>query len=53
MILEYIPVDGTQLLIVYWECSQNQELPVRLAHRVAELENLPHGLSEKSRILKV
>jgi len=31
----------------------HNELPVRLAHRVAELENLPHGLSEKSRILKV
>lgn len=30
-----------------------QELPVRLAHRVAELENLPHGLSEKKRVLKV
>ena len=26
---------------------------MRLAHRVAELENLPHGLSEKSRVLKV
>jgi hypothetical protein len=26
---------------------------VRLAHRVAELENLPHGLSEKKRVLKV
>lgn len=31
----------------------HNELPVRLAHRVAELENLPHGLSEKSRVLKV
>jgi len=31
----------------------HQELPVRLAHRVAELENLPHGLSEKKRVLKV
>ena len=26
---------------------------MRLAHRVAELENLPHGLSEKKRVLKV
>uniref|UniRef100_A0A7S0WT71 Protein-serine/threonine kinase n=1 Tax=Pyramimonas obovata TaxID=1411642 RepID=A0A7S0WT71_9CHLO len=31
----------------------HKELPVRLAHRVAELENLPHGLSEKKRVLKV
>lgn len=31
----------------------HRELPVRLAHRVAELENLPYGLSTKSRILKV
>jgi pyruvate dehydrogenase kinase 2/3/4 len=31
----------------------HKELPVRLAHRVAELENLPYGLSSKSQILKV
>jgi pyruvate dehydrogenase kinase 2/3/4 len=31
----------------------HKELPVRLAHRVAELENLPYGLSAKSPILKV
>ncbi len=31
----------------------HQELPVRLARRVAELENLPYGLSAKSSILKV
>lgn len=31
----------------------HKELPVRLAHRVAELENLPYGLSAKSNILKV
>jgi pyruvate dehydrogenase kinase 2/3/4 len=31
----------------------HKELPVRLAHRVAELENLPYGLSSKSAILKV
>ena len=30
-----------------------KELPVRLAHRVAELENLPYGLSAKGNILKV
>jgi Mitochondrial branched-chain alpha-ketoacid dehydrogenase kinase len=29
------------------------ELPIRLAHRVAELENLPYGLSAKPHILKV
>ena len=28
------------------------ELPVRLAHRVAELENLPYGLSTKAPVLK-
>jgi pyruvate dehydrogenase kinase 2/3/4 len=31
----------------------HKELPVRLAHRVAELENLPYGLSSKASILKV
>jgi len=31
----------------------HKELPVRLAHRVAELENLPYGLSTKSGVLKV
>ena len=31
----------------------HKELPVRLAHRVAELENLPFGLSAKSPVLKV
>ncbi|GFH07622.1 protein-serine/threonine kinase [Haematococcus lacustris] len=31
----------------------HKELPVRLAHRVAELENLPYGLSARSSILKV
>lgn len=30
----------------------HKELPVRLAHRVAELENLPYGLSTKPQILK-
>ena len=29
------------------------ELPVRLAHRVAELENLPFGLSDMSQVLDV
>ncbi|CAI7853931.1 unnamed protein product, partial [Closterium sp. NIES-53] len=31
----------------------HHELPVRLAHRVTELENLPYGLSDKAPILKV
>lgn len=31
----------------------HRELPVRLAHRVAELENLPYGLSSKPQVLKV
>lgn len=31
----------------------HKELPVRLAHRVAELENLPYGLSTKSGVMKV
>ena len=31
----------------------HKELPVRLAHRVAELENLPFGLSAKTPVLKV
>ena len=31
----------------------HNELPVRLAHRVAELENLPYGLSAKAHVLKV
>ncbi len=30
----------------------HNELPVRLAHRVAELENLPFGLSAKSPVIK-
>lgn len=31
----------------------HKELPVRLAHRVMELENLPYGLSTKAPVLKV
>lgn len=31
----------------------HNELPVRLAHRVAELENLPYGLSARPHVLKV
>jgi pyruvate dehydrogenase kinase 2/3/4 len=31
----------------------HKELPVRLAHRVAELDNLPYGLSAKNAIIKV
>jgi len=29
------------------------ELPIRLAHRVVELENLPHGLSKMPSVIKV
>ncbi|KAI3629496.1 hypothetical protein MIR68_012511 [Amoeboaphelidium protococcarum] len=29
------------------------ELPIRLAHRVVELENLPHGLSDMPSVIKV
>ncbi|KAG7674226.1 hypothetical protein Ndes2526B_g03970 [Nannochloris sp. 'desiccata'] len=39
-------------LILSAQFLQN-ELPVRLAHRVAELENLPYGLSGKPHVLKV
>ena len=31
----------------------HNELPVRLAHRVAELENLPYGLSAKPQVMRV
>ena len=31
----------------------HKELPIRLAHRVAELENLPFGLSTKPQVLTV
>jgi hypothetical protein len=31
----------------------HEELPVRFAHRVAELHNLPYGLSSNTHILKV
>ncbi|CAG9463186.1 unnamed protein product [Pedinophyceae sp. YPF-701] len=31
----------------------HQELPIRIAHRIAELENLPYGLSDKAPIVAV
>lgn len=31
----------------------HKELPIRLAHRVTELEDLPYGLSSKAPVLKV
>ena len=31
----------------------HKELPIRLAHRVVELENLPFGLSSKHHVLQV
>ena len=40
-------------LLPYLPQFLHKELPVRLAHRVAELENLPYGLSTKSGVLKV
>lgn len=30
-----------------------EELPIRLAHRVAELQRLPHGLSDMPSVVKV
>lgn len=42
----------TENLVVSAQFLQN-ELPVRLAHRVTELENLPMGLSDKAPIIKV
>jgi hypothetical protein len=44
------PIDRQLLLSAQF---LHKELPVRLAHRVAELENLPYGLSAKSNILAV
>ncbi|KAI8807936.1 mitochondrial branched-chain alpha-ketoacid dehydrogenase kinase-domain-containing protein [Cladochytrium replicatum] len=38
-------LSGTQFM--------HQELPIRLAHRVVELENLPHGLSEMPSVDRV
>lgn len=44
------PIDRQLLLSAQF---LHKELPVRLAHRVAELENLPYGLSGKVPVLKV
>ena len=44
------PIDRQLLLSAQF---LHKELPVRLAHRVAELENLPYGLSSKPQVLKV
>jgi pyruvate dehydrogenase kinase 2/3/4 len=44
------PIDRQLLLSAQF---LHKELPVRLAHRVAELENLPYGLSAKKAILQV
>lgn len=43
------PIDRQLLLSAQF---LHKELPVRLAHRVAELENLPYGLSAKRAILQ-
>ena len=39
--------------LLYSSHFLHKELPVRLAHRVTELENLPYGLSTKAPVLKV
>ncbi len=44
--------DLKKQLVVSAEFLRN-ELPVRLAHRIAELENLPYGLSGKPQVAKV
>lgn len=31
----------------------SDELPIRLAHRVVELDNLPHGLSDMPSVVRV
>src|SRR5690349_15656140 len=41
------PIDRQLLLSAQF---LHKELPVRLAHRVAELDNLPYGLSAKKNI---
>ncbi|KAK9833793.1 hypothetical protein WJX74_006008 [Apatococcus lobatus] len=54
-ILTHFSKDSTDLkkqLVVSAEFLRN-ELPVRLAHRIAELENLPYGLSGKPQVAKV
>mmetsp|Transcript_29941 Transcript_29941/g.71333 ORF Transcript_29941/g.71333 Transcript_29941/m.71333 type:complete len:382 (-) Transcript_29941:300-1445(-) len=45
-----VPLDRQMMLSAQF---LHKELPVRLAHRVTELENLPYGLSTKPQILKV
>ena len=44
------PIDKQMILSAQF---LRAELPIRLAHRVAELENLPFGLSSMKPILKV
>lgn len=46
----HVPLERQLLLSAQF---LHNELPVRLAHRVAELENLPYGLSAKAHVLKV
>lgn len=48
----HTPTSPIQQLLLSAQFLHN-ELPVRLAHRVAELENLPYGLSAKAHVLKV
>lgn len=48
--MDFVPTPKNLLLSAQF---LHKELPVRLAHRVVELENLPYGLSEKNPILQV
>ncbi|MCO5567178.1 hypothetical protein L7F22_020866 [Adiantum nelumboides] len=48
-IMDFVPTSKNLLLSAQF---LHKELPVRLAHRVTELENLPYGLSEKDPILQ-
>lgn len=48
--MDFVPTRKNLLLSAQF---LHKELPVRLAHRVIELENLPYGLSEKAPILQV
>ncbi|KAI5060155.1 hypothetical protein GOP47_0024575 [Adiantum capillus-veneris] len=48
--MDFVPTPRNLLLSAQF---LHKELPVRLAHRVLELESLPYGLSEKDPILQV
>ncbi|KAH7373243.1 hypothetical protein KP509_17G046100 [Ceratopteris richardii] len=48
--MDFVPTQRNLLLSAQF---LHKELPIRLAHRVLELENLPYGLTEKIPILQV